>query len=594
MAPVLLLLSVLSLLGPWPGSLVLGASTRTPAPWQMFFNNSKSVGPDGPWRVVTIGVGFPDQWCDLYPGGQGATVLVSREVCQQQNLTCPSPPVQLYNPDKNQAESNDSARSEEIAPSQWDSGRAQALNLTGRAQYHLERLFVRDDRESHFVEDAGVLVSSGYASQYAGGAHVPLSVGLLGMGTSAGTVGLSMEDGSTANFATLLGGLASQGVITSRSWGLHIGSVRHNISGSLVFGGYDQSRILGEVATFDSETARIVNITTQLVDRAHMELEYMSPLDTRFYGLRSSHTVEPIGAVLDASVPYMYLPTAVCESMARALDLDFDPSLQLYLWKRVDAASHVNTSSHISFQFSDSRDKDVTVRVPLALLNLTLESPLVAQPTPYFPCRPIPAGDAQSVRLGRAFLQAAFVGRNWESGKLFVAQAPGPRHRDLDIKRISGSDTTLAPPVNPPSWNSTWVAVLGSLPSSAGPDDPNRDADRSNSEDSDQSEWAASMRTNKKRIRIGVGVAVPLVILLSVAGVTVFLCRRRRQRRWGQQEAEQVKAASDSSAEGWGYCEAPGDGSYPWSLRELPGHDVAHEVDSKESYPKAVIRRGSI
>ncbi|KAI9884431.1 MAG: hypothetical protein M1823_003785 [Watsoniomyces obsoletus] len=594
MAFGLLLLSLLFVVSQRPCSF---ASARTPGPWQMFFNNSKSVGPDGPWRVVTIGVGFPDQWCDLYPGGQGATLLVSREVCQQQNLTCPFPPPQSYNPDKvRKAGLKDGSQSDEITPRQWDPERAQALNLTGSARYHSERLFIRDARESHYVESAHVLVSSSFALQYPGGTLAPLSVGLLGMGAPTDTMEAPIQNGSTLDRPTLLAGLAAQDVIGSRSWGLHIGSVKYNISGSLVFGGYDQSRILGEVATFDNETTRIVNITTNIFDGV-IGGGGSAGLDRTRNGMRLNHTSRPMEALLDASVPYMYLPPAVCESMARALDLELDANLQLYLWKRVDSPSSiVNTSSHVSFQFSDARNKQVTVRVPLALLNLTLESPLVTQPTPYFPCRPTPAGDSQPYRLGRAFLQAAFVARNWESGKLFVAQAPGPNHRDLDIKRISGSDTALVASPNPPTWNSTWEGVLELLTSSTESEPASRNpvtGSRNPDTDTRQKDSAAAA-VRAKDIRIGVGVAVPLAILLSVAGVIVFLYRRRRRLR--QQQPEQPREIINPCADLGGCHEVPGDGkySYPPPPGEMPGQDMAYEVDSQESCPKATIGRESV
>ena len=69
---------------------------------------------------------------------------------------------------------------------------------------------------------------------------------------------------------------------------------------------------------------------------------------------------------------------------------------------------------------------DLTIKAPFALLNLTLEPPLVEEPTFCFPCRP---EMLEISSLGRAFLQAACLGVHWdrEPPQWYLAQAPGPK-----------------------------------------------------------------------------------------------------------------------------------------------------------------------
>lgn len=64
--------------------------------------------------------------------------------------------------------------------------------------------------------------------------------------------------------------------------------------------------------------------------------------------------------------------------------------------------------------------------VPFALLNLTLDTTLVDEPTQYFPCSPYTPSDGSTYHLGRALFQGAFLAHNWQTATAMLAQAPGP------------------------------------------------------------------------------------------------------------------------------------------------------------------------
>ncbi|PVH80651.1 hypothetical protein DL98DRAFT_627196 [Cadophora sp. DSE1049] len=87
------------------------------------------------------------------------------------------------------------------------------------------------------------------------GSTYPLSVGSLALG-APGTINQSFptNPGNPNINATLLPGWLStlalpNKILSSNSYGLHIGSASQNIPPSLYFGGFDQSRVLGEVST---------------------------------------------------------------------------------------------------------------------------------------------------------------------------------------------------------------------------------------------------------------------------------------------------------------------------------------------------------
>jgi hypothetical protein len=93
-----------------------------------------------------------------------------------------------------------------------------------------------------------------------------------------------------------------------------------------------------------------------------------------------------------------------------------------YLWKTNDSAYEtiITFPAYQSFTFPPTprASLNVTIKVPFALLNLTLDMPILERPTPHFSCHaytPNPDNKNDDYRLGRAFLQAAYLGHNWAS-----------------------------------------------------------------------------------------------------------------------------------------------------------------------------------
>ena len=169
----------------------------------------------------------------------------------------------------------------------------------------------------------------------------------------------------------------------------------------------------------------------------------------------------------------------------------------------------------MNFSFTKQGSQDpLSIRVPFALLNLTLESPLANEPISCFPCSP-----SDSFALGRAFLQAAFIGQNYNSSTFWLGQAPGPNGLDAEpvVKLIQPTDTSFVPNPTGMTWEQSWTNVLKSIPSSSS---------------SNVSNQPSSGSTNLSSgaiagIVIGVVVLTALVLVL----VSLFLRRRRRQQQ---------------------------------------------------------------
>lgn len=163
------------------------------------------------------------------------------------------------------------------------------------------------------------------------------------------------------------------------------------------------------------------------------------------------------------ATPYISLPPGNCENIASHLPVTWQPDIGFFTWNEQDPLYKkiVQAPTYLEFIFYDQRQNNVSIRVPLHLLDLILEPPITSKPTPYFPCRPLDS--AYGVwPLGRAFLQASFLGMNYDTNTTWLAQAPGPAAEPARIRTIDPSDTTIeTTPIEAfeRSWRDHWVPL---------------------------------------------------------------------------------------------------------------------------------------
>lgn len=264
---------------------------------------------------------------------------------------------------------------------------------------------------------------------------------------------------------TTLYGAYDAGYIPSISYGLHIGSVEPNITGSLVLGGYDKSRILSDAIVAGNDNIfRLIDIALNVTSGGSAFTK--SPF-TYENGLLK--TPEDHGDYVQIhprpGVPYIYLPRETCDAIAEYLPVTYSSDYNLYLWDTEDSAYEdiVSSPHYLSFLFSDDTKTSAHINVPFALLNLTLEYPLAKKPTQYFPCSPWETG-MTGYTLGNAFLQAAFLSQHWQMNTTVLAQAPGPDYHEPHVQAIPyDSDTTVGAATNAALWATTWEQTLKPL-----------------------------------------------------------------------------------------------------------------------------------
>jgi hypothetical protein len=287
----------------------------------------------------------------------------------------------------------------------------------------------------------------------------------LALGATGFNQSWAQNDGPRFNATLLPGAVLLHGNAPSNSFGMHVGSVAKGIPPSLHFGGFDQTRALAPVS---AQPYEISHLPIDLLDIGIGVGEGSSPFNfTSQDGLlakgNSSMGVATT-VYIEAPLTWLYLPQSTCDAITQNLPVTFQSKYGLYFWDidSPDYAKIISSPAFLSFTFrlSGSVSRNMTINVPFSLLNMTLSAPIINKPTPYLPLRP-GLGPHGKYELGRAFLQAAFIGVNWQTamgdgnGAWFLAQAPGPNTPSKSTPTtIKQSDTTIVGSSN--VWKDTW------------------------------------------------------------------------------------------------------------------------------------------
>ncbi|OJJ33978.1 hypothetical protein ASPWEDRAFT_52328 [Aspergillus wentii DTO 134E9] len=469
-------------------------------------------GPDGPWHAVSVNIGIPRQAVDLYPGGRWSGTILTSSVCDKQT-PCYSKKAGLYNQSVS-----------DTAGDITDFGSPGGFTITNVAGSAVTKtLHDTVNWGSIKVPNVSLTAVESVHQTYPGGQKIPVEVGVLSLGSPQ----ISHVDYGTWMF--IPGYLWTVGEIPSYSYGLHIGSASQNIPGSLYLGGYDQNRVLGDISTQSFISFSSAEPGGQLmIDMTDIGLGVAtggSPWNfTMKDGLltqSNSSILAPFSVEVNPVKPYLYLPQSTCDAITSHLPVTFNQSLGLYLWDTDSSHYQAITSSpaYLWFMFlkDTQNNQNITIKVPFALLNLTLEAPLVEQSTPYFPCYPV----NDTYTIGRAFLQAAFISVNWATGdsdgRWFLAQAPGPAVASTaSIQPIAVEDKSISGSTS--SWENSWEGRWTPLP-----DDSNSNT-TSNSTLVSDSDSPLSIGA---KAGIGVGCAVAGLVLIG-AVFWILVLRRRR------------------------------------------------------------------
>ena len=573
-----LLVAVVSVL-----SFAFSDATPLVVPW----NTTQSYGPDGPWSVVTVQIGNSDaqgtqplSTVDLYPGGIWESMILRDSFCNdngtvasnhsQQCLAEKAGLYTLINSTTKQQNFTD-------APGliwQWDSERSEPVN--GVAENVLDTMRIPTRDGTFTVDNSTISAVAAWQIELPDGTNYSAQVGTLSLG-GPGT-GLQAFSAKTTG-QTIPGYAHAQNKVASNSWGLHYGSASLNHGGSLVFGGYDQSRVLGDVGTFDLAVGS--KMVPNLLDIQIGVENGSSPFSESSYvnllKLNASFNgVQP--AVINPIVPYLFMSPETCAAVAENLPVTLNSQLGLYIWNVTDPQYDriVKSSAYLALIFQKAGSGNLTIKVSFQLLNLTLEPPIVTTIQQYLPCRPFRAlDDSGHYFLGKAFLQAAFIGMNWQQEKFFLAQAPGPGVGASNIRPIQPKDITIkSDPIE--NFATTWARNWEDISDT---DNDKNTTSNSTSPTNGQNEHPASGISSGTKAGIAVGVVVGV---LAVAGAVLLFCMRRRRTGMPPQENVVPKKSNIFVHEKDGVAAVPEIGEGLPCNEAGEGHDV-HELAVREN-----------
>lgn len=494
--------------------------TASSSPREVIWS-SRTYGPDGPWHAITVEFGTPGQSIDAYPAGTWESLLFSNEVCTE-----PKPGPTCYAEDAGVYTPSDSESSTVLDVTDNNDTFYGTQTLFGSGRYYLDNLVLPGTNIFPSIEVANLatfVVSAG-SRVLPNGTMYSAAVGNIALGSP----GVNMTFGST-NGALLTGTMYDNGDVPSSSFGLHIGSAALGLPGSLYIGGYDQLRVIGPVS---GQAYTQATFPIDLLDISIGVATGASPFNfTSTSGLLSKGNASLSPSLLvevDAKEPYLYLPQSTCQAIAAHLPVSYNADLGLYLWNTNDPTYELIVSSPtflgFTFRANNSVTQNMTINVPFRLLNLNLTEPLAHIGTPYFPCS-LPS--LNTYRLGRSFLQAAFISVNWETnydGYWFLAQAPGPNIAPAPkVVSIGVSANTLLPSSN--TWIDSWSGYWRPISDDGTQSNPNS-TDASSSSSGSTGMEASSLSTGAKA---GIGIAAAIALLSIVAAV--LLLRRRATRR---------------------------------------------------------------
>ena len=217
-----------------------------------------------------------------------------------------------------------------------------------------------------------------------------------------GIFGLNPKPSNFTNFdrpvPSFMTNLRDKLLIPSLSWGYTAGNLyRFNrVLGSLTLGGFDSSKFLPNGVSFPFSEIETRDLTVNL-DGITMDFDNTTiPLLTN-----------GISALIDSTVPYLYLPQDVCESFERAFGIEWSEDVQAYLINDTLHSTLKAKAPSTTFSLGNpSSENKVHISLPYEAFDLNAQYPLLLNTSSrYFPL--MRASNDSQYTLGRTFLQEA-------------------------------------------------------------------------------------------------------------------------------------------------------------------------------------------
>ncbi|KAF7910091.1 uncharacterized protein EAE98_012234 [Botrytis deweyae] len=366
-------------------------------------------GDDGSWSAVSIRLGTPKQWVNLFPNTLSAeTWAIGPYGCQDGDSICLDSRGSIFN--ATQSSTWEPLLTLESSP-YWRLGTGNSLQSAPYGEYGLDNLAFGPD--GPIIPNATIAMIN--ATEY--------WVGSFGLGASTGNFSYVTPNVTYAQLETL-------GEILGAGYGYTAGAIYQQKGEpmSLTLGGYDENRFIPHNVSFtltqDSPVPQVFVDSISVISSNGSN----APIQLASYE-------ENINALIDSSTPYLWLPETVCNRFAEALGLSYNESLNLYTFDE-NPTQHNNlsdssTSTTFTFRFKDkpSASDFVEIHLPYAAFDLSLSYPYIPNTKYgtdeaskfYFPLAR--SANSSQYTIGRAFLQEAYIITSYETNQFSLYQA---------------------------------------------------------------------------------------------------------------------------------------------------------------------------
>lgn len=333
-----------------------------------------------------------------------------------------------------------------------------------------------------------------------------------------GNLGLSPRAVNKNFGPSFLRSLKDQEKIPSLSFGYTAGAVyRSNTTASLTLGGHDVSRFTPNDVFFgfSPTQSRELLVGVQSIS---------------FSDGSSNIPLLPGGgifALIDSTVPDIWLPLEACTAFEKAFGISWDPIRARYLVDEEEHDALLRQNANVTFRIGNSDDNGPSVNIvlPYQSFDQQLGPPILRNASRSFPLRQ--ANDPKQYTLGRTFLQEAFLTADYERGNFSVSQCVFPPPADPQIVPILAPSSTSTS-TSTGAGRGTGLAT-GTSSSSPSP----------------SSSTAITITHNSSQglpTSAIAGIAIAMVALATIlAGIAIYmLCKRSRKKKRNVQHQDEV------------------------------------------------------
>ncbi|KAH8732441.1 aspartic peptidase domain-containing protein [Phaeosphaeriaceae sp. PMI808] len=364
-------------------------------------------GSDGKWSTFVVRVGTPEQSFRVFPSTVTSETFVPLPGgCKEGSpANCPF----LRGAELYQGKPNNGFQVQES--STWSEIGIYQTPTRGELGYNASGLYG--------LEKLGLMVANSggptLQNQVVGGVVNPrLWIGWLGMDVKPNNFS-EFENPQRSLIKTL----REENYIPGLSYGYTAGAYykKPSVYGSLVFGGYDQSRFVPNNVTFpfDANDSRKPSLSIQSIVTRDFNDTTVSMLPDG-----------PAYSLIDFSEPYMWLPESACRAFEKAFNLAYDNSTGLYLVDATTRSKLLQRNPSITFGLGKTANpgERVNVVLPYSAFDQQATYPIYPNGTYFFPIKR--ATNDSQYTIGRTFFQEAYVRIDYDRGNFSVHQALFP------------------------------------------------------------------------------------------------------------------------------------------------------------------------